>query len=225
MVHPDQSQHNPAINPQQQSALLQQVAQALLQVSQSQQGVGFGQGFLGQAAFGQGAYGYGAQGQNPYFGWGGLSPQRQLTQHDVNAVLQQIAPILPQIIAQAQQSYMPQAAFGGGLGVGGRTLSPHDVNEVVRQILPAIPQLLQSMQPQGMQPTAWQTGAGMFGFAPTTGYSQANVGWGQSAYGVSPQQTLPLQWGQTRQVTQQDIAEVARQLAEAIPATMGAQRI
>ena len=111
------------------------------------------------------------------------APQRQLTQQDVGAILQQIVPVLPQIIAQAQQNqqyqqYHPMAAYGGGFGFNQRSLSPQDVSEVVRQILPMIPQVLQSVQQQGAQagfgwPTLGQAG----------GFGQQGLGWqGQAAY-------------------------------------------
>ena len=105
MMQSDHSQQYAPNN--QQNAILQQLAQALLQVGHSQPGAGIGQGWLGQAAygpsgFGQAMYGGGfGLGNAPY--WGGGSQQRQLSPQDVSAILQQIAPVLPQIIAQAQQ--------------------------------------------------------------------------------------------------------------------------
>ena len=219
MMHSDHSQQYAPQN--QQNAVLQQLAQALLQASHSQPGGGSGQGWLGQAAygpggFGQGMYGGGGLGAAPNYGWGGGSSQRQLSPQDVSAILQQIAPVLPHIIQQAQQQqYMPQAAFGGDFDWRQRSLSPQDVNEVVRQILPAIPQLLQSMQNP-----AWQTGS--FGFGQTGGFGQPNQGFGQAAYGMTPQVT-PVQHNGWRQLTPQDIAEIARQLAEAIPQANGGQ--
>jgi len=188
-----------------------------------QHGAGFGPGWLGPGAYGQGGYGLGGFGQfNPTYGWGGMTGQRQLTPFDVSAILQQIAPILPQIIAQAQQQqYMPQAAFGGGFGGHQRSLSPQDVNEVVRQILPVIPQLLQSTQTP-----AWQGGFGQFGLGQTGqgGYGQSNWGWGQAAYGLTPQLNS-FQQSQSRQLTPQDVAEISRQLAEAIPQMAGVQPV
>ena len=182
MIHSETSQQNAFQNPQQTSpqvaAALQQLAQALQQNQQTQQG-GLGQGLFGQGAFGQGAWGQGVFGQNTPFGagqnWGG---QRQLTQQEVSNALQQIAPILPQIIAQAQQQthmQQPMAAFGGGYGFNQRSLSQQDVNEVVRQILPIVPQLLQQQQGYGQG-----------------GFGQQGSGWqGQGAYG-NPQQNTGL---------------------------------
>ncbi|MFA5956399.1 hypothetical protein [Hyphomicrobium sp.] len=120
---------------------------------------GWGNG-LGQPAFGYGPNFGGGQGWNQNFGgqFGGQWPQRQLSHQDVGEVVRQLLPILPQVIAQAQQ---PQAAFGqGGYGSGfgaaygpaARNLSQQDVNEVVRQILPVLPQivgLLQGSQQHG----------------------------------------------------------------------------
>jgi len=208
MIHSETSQQNAFQNPHQTSpqvaAALQQLAQALQQTQQTQQG-GLGQGQFGQGAFGQGVFG-----QNTPFGtgqnWGG---QRQVSQQEVSNVLQQIAPILPQIIAQAQQQnqmQQPLAAFGGGYGVNQRSLSQQDVNEVVRQILPILPQLLQQQQGQG-------------------GFGQQGSGWqGQSAYGNSQQNTGPFgqqQHQHQRQLSPQDVNEIARQLAEVIPLAYG----
>ena len=101
-----------------------------------------------------------------------------VTQQEVSNALQQIAPILPQIIAQAQQQnhmQQPMAAFGGGYGFNQRSLSQQDVNEVVRQILPIVPQLLQQQQGYGQG-----------------GFGQQGLGWqGQSAYGNPQQNTGP----------------------------------
>jgi hypothetical protein len=216
MIHSETSQQNAFQNPQQTSpqvaAALQQLAQTLQQNQQTQQG-GLGQGLFGQGAFGQGVYG-----QNTPFGtgqnWGG---QRQVSQQEVSNVLQQIAPILPQIIAQAQQQthmQQPMAAFGGGYGFNQRSLSQQDVNEVVRQILPIIPQLLQQQQGYGQG----QQGLGQ------QGYGQQGFGWqGQGAYG-NPQQNTGLfgqQHQHQRQLSPQDVNEIARQLAEVIPLAYG----
>lgn len=210
MIHSETSQQNAFQNSQQQTspqvaAALQQLAQALQQTQQ---------GGLGQGQFGQGAYGQGAFGQNTSSGqtWGG---QRQFTQQEVSNALQQIAPILPQIIAQAQQQnqmQQPMAAFGGGYGFNQRSLSPQDVNEVVRQILPIVPQLLQQQQSYG--------GGGQGGFG------QQGPGWqGQGAYGMATQQNSgPFgqhQHSHQRQLSPQDVNEIARQLAEVIPLAYG----
>jgi hypothetical protein len=208
MLHSESSQQN-AFQQQtspQVAAALQQLAQALQQNQQTQQG-GLGQGQFGQGAFGQGAFG-----QNTPFGtgqnWGG---QRQISQQEVSNALQQIAPILPQIIAQAQQQnqgQQPLAAFGGsGYGFGQRSLSQQDVNEVVRQILPIVPQLLQQQQGYGQG-----------------GFGQQGSGWqGQAAYGINSQQNIgPFgQHQHQRQLSPQDVNEIARQLAEVIPVAYG----
>ena len=171
------------------------------------QGQYFAQGTIGQGAYG--GFGNSLNGGQLNAGWGWGGAPRQLSQQDVSAILQQIAPILPQIIAQAQQHqhpYQAMAAYGGGFGAQ-RTLSPQDVSEVVRQILPVIPQLMQSTQ----QPGAWGGGFGLPGQA-----------WqGLAAYGVGPQQNpfQPLQ--QPRQLSQQDVNEIARQLSEVIQQSYG----
>ena len=214
-MHSDQTQQYSTQNPQQQTAYLQQLAQAVLQQAHHQSGAG--QGWIGQGAYGQSGYAFGGPGQaNLGFGMG--VGQRQLTQHDVSSILQQIAPILPQIIAQAQlQQSMPQAAFGGGFGLQQRTLSPQDVNEVVRQILPVIPQLLQSMQGQN-----WQGGFGQTGLGQNGGFGQWSQGWGQAAYGPT-QPANPTPQNGSRQLSQQDVNEVVRQLAEVLPSAIAGQ--
>jgi hypothetical protein len=193
--------------------------------SNPQPWTGLGQGSISHNTFGQGAFGtplggapYGA-GQN----WG--AQQRQLTQQDVGAILQQIVPVLPQIIAQAQQNqqnqqYQPMAAFGGGFGFNQRSLSPQDVSEVVRQILPVIPQVLQSMQQQGAQ-----TGLGWSTLGQAGGFGQQGLGWqGQAAYGAGPLQNPWNNYQQPqRHLSHHDVNEIARQLTEAISQGYGGQ--
>jgi hypothetical protein len=165
---------------------------------------------LGQAAYAPfaGQFGNpnlgGSMGQT---GWG--QPQRQLSPQDVSEVVRQLVPLLPQIIGQAQQ---PQAAFGhyGSSGQQARTLTSQDVNEVVRQILPVLPQIVGMLQGQGAQPIAPYGGLG------------AQTPWGQAAFGGHAPQLAAMGQQQTfgqqqRQLSQQDIAEVARQLAGLIP--------
>jgi hypothetical protein len=166
-------------------------------------------GIPGQAAYGQPLYGYQPYGQQP-FGqpnmgqfWG---QQRQLSHHDVNEVVRQLIPLLPQVLGQAQQ---PLSAIGYG-GFGQRMLTQQDVNEVVRQILPAVPQIVALLQGQ-------QAGFGGFGQAFQQPYWQQSIGQAplfQAAFGTAGA------LGQ-RQLTPQDISEVARQLASVIPQVMG----
>jgi hypothetical protein len=121
-------------------------------------------------------------------------------------VVRQIVPLLPVMLAQAQQ---PMAAFGyGGYSQGPRMLGPQDVNEVVRQILPIVPQIVSALQGgQGLHPAGYG-GYGGFGQFGQSFYGQpflAAFGGGQG-------------WGQPqRQLSQQDIGEVVRQLTAAIP--------
>jgi hypothetical protein len=200
------------------------------------QGLG-GQG-LGGHGFGQAAYGqqYGQYGNQPSTGafghiagwgaqpqWGGQqqqpqwggSQQRQLSQQDVSEVVRQLVPALPQILAQAQS---PQMAMGyAAYGQAPRMLSQQDVNEVVRQILPIVPQIVGMLQGQPqLQYAAMQGGAGpgQFGLGnPAQNFGAPQF---QSAFGT------PAGWGhQQRQLTQQDVADVTRQLVGLIPQVIG----
>src|SRR5712675_1574855 len=235
-----QQQH---LNPQQQWAPFNlQTAQPYgggLNMSSPQATGGYG---LGQAAYGQqygqyggqqpgGAFGYsagwGAQPQAQAWGqpqqpqWGGQQ-QRQLSQQDVSEVVRQLVPVLPQILAQAQQ---PHAAIGyAAYGQSPRQLSQQDVNEVVRQILPIVPQLVGMLQGQPLQYAAMQGGQGLgqqglgqFGQGnPVQNFgAQFGVPQFQSAFGA------PAAWGQQRQLTQQDVADVTRQLIGVIPQMIG----
>lgn len=203
--------HNPQFNPQQWAPFSPQFWQ----------GTGSGYG-LGQAAYGQQFGQYGAQpsigafGYNP--GWGAQAPgwgqqqpqpwgqqQRQLSQYDVSELVRQLLPALPQILAQAQQP--PMAMGYAAYGQMPRLLSQQDVNEVVRQILPFVPQIVGMLQGQPQQHYAGMQG-GLFG--------QHGLPQFQSAFGG------PALWGQPqRQLTQQDIADITRQLVGLIPQVIG----
>jgi hypothetical protein len=186
-------------------------------------GMNFG---LGQAA-------YGLQ-SGPYGGtWG----QRQLSQQDVSEVVRQIVPLLPQVLAQSQQ---PLAAFG--FGMHQRQLSPQDINEVVRQLLPILPQIVGAIQQSQspMNAAAIYGGFGQQGFGQPFGLqnahaqqSQYGIGFGNPYGQLGPQAQFgqfgsPFQaafgglqnWGQ-RQLSPQDVNEVVRQLATAIPQVIG----
>jgi hypothetical protein len=185
----------------------------------------------GQAAYGQQFGQYGGQqfGQPNMSGWGmpGWGPQRQLSHNEVGDVVRQIVPLLPQLLAQAQQH--PQAAFGyGGWGQQNygqfpRMLTQQDVNEVVRQILPILPQIVGMLQGQG----PLQAGAMYGGWSGHIGpnaqfanpYQQSQFGyqgWPHmlSAFGGT-------QAGGQRQLTQQDVNDVVRQLVGIIPQVIG----
>jgi hypothetical protein len=216
--------NNPQFNPQQWAPFNSHAAQS----------GGYG---LGQAAYGQqygqyggqpsiGALGYnagwGAQpqgwGQQQQPQWGGQQ-QRQLSQQDVSEVVRQLVPALPQILAQAQP---PHAAMGyAAYGQAPRLLSQQDVNEVVRQILPMVPQIVGMLQGQPqLQSAAMQGGSGLgqFGLGnnPAQNFgTQFGVPQFQSAFGA------PAAWGQQRQLTQQDVADVTRQLIGVIPQIIG----
>jgi hypothetical protein len=199
-------------------------------------GYGLGGYGLGQAAYGQqygqyggqplGGFGYGAGwgaqpqawGQQQQPQWAGQQ-QRQLSQQDVSEVVRQLVPVLPQILAQAQS---PHAAIGyAAYGQAPRQLSQQDVNEVVRQILPIVPQIVGALQGQPqLQYAAMQGGLGLGQFGqgnPAQNFgNQFGVPQFQSAFGA------PAGWGQQpRQLTQQDVADVTRQLIGVIPQIIG----
>jgi hypothetical protein len=181
---------------------------------------------------------WGQQQQQQQPQWGGQQ-QRQLSQQDVSEVVRQLVPALPQILAQAQQ---PHAAIGyAAYGQAPRQLSQQDVNEVVRQILPIVPQIVGMLQNQPqLQYAAMQGGQG-FG---QQGFGQQGLGQqGLGQYGLgqfgqgNPLQNLgvqfgvpqyqsafgaPAAWGQQqRQLTQQDVADITRQLIGVIPQVIG----
>src|SRR6195256_5640149 len=156
--------------------------------------------------------------------WGGQQ-QRQLSQQDVNEVVRQLVPVLPQILAQAQA---PHAAYGQApYGQAPRMLSQQDVNEVVRQILPIVPQIVGMLQGQPqLQYAAMQgglgQGLGQFGQGnPMQNFgTQHGMPQFQSAFGT------PGGFGQhlgqqQRQLSQQDVADITRQLIGVIPQVIG----
>jgi hypothetical protein len=174
---------------------------------------------LGQAAYGQqfGQYAtqppIGAFGHNA--GWGlqpqwGSQPQRQLSPIEVNDVVRQLLPALPQILAQAQQTppgMVPAAIGYAAYGAMPRLLSQQDVNEVVRQILPFVPQIVGMLQG-----TPQLQGGGLQG----NPFGQFGAPQFQSAFAG------PTLWGQPhRQLTQQDVADITRQLVGLIPQVIG----
>jgi hypothetical protein len=157
--------------------------------------------------------------QSPWGQWWGQQ-QRQLSPQDVNEVVRQLVPALPQILAQAQQPY-PALAYAA-YGQAPRTLTQQDVNDVVRQLLPLVPQIVGALQGQPFQQQfAMHGGMGGLGQGhlgqnqnPLATFQQGQYGWPQfqPAFGV------PQQWGQSqRQLTQQDVADVTRQLIGIIP--------
>ena len=168
-----------------------------------------------------------AWGQQQQPQWGGQQ-QRQLSQQDVSEVVRQLVPALPQILAQAQPQHAPigYAAYGQVP----RTLSQQDVNEVVRQILPIVPQIVGMLQNQPQLQYAAMLGGQGFG---QQGFGQQGFGqFGQgnpvqnfgAQFGVPQFQSAfgaPAAWGQQRQLTQQDVADVTRQLIGVIPQVIG----
>jgi hypothetical protein len=267
--------HNSQFNPQAWAAFNSQAAQpygAWTYAPWMQAIGGYGQGGygLGQAAYGQqygqyggqpsiGGFGYNTGGYNTGWGaqpqgfgqqqqpWWGGQQQRQLSQQDVSEVVRQLVPVLPQILAQAQQ---PHAAIGyAAFGQAPRQLSQQDVNEVVRQILPIVPQIVgmlqnqpqlqyaamqggQGLGQQGLgQQGLGQQGLGQQGFGGQGQFGLGQFGQGNLAqhfgtqFGVPQFQAAfgaPGGWGQqTRQLTQQDVADVTRQLIGVIPQVIG----
>ena len=192
------------------------------------------------AAWGGQPQGQGQGQQQPQW-WGqqpGLGQQpRQLSQQDVSEVVRQLLPALPQILAMTQQPY-------GGIGYTAhgqapRMLSQQDVNEVVRQILPIVPQIVGMLQGQPqLQYAALQGGQFPFQQGGQFPFQQGGQGqfpfqqppfqYGASQYGAQPQfqsafggQTLGGGLGPQQRLTQQDAAEVARQLVGMIPQVIG----
>jgi hypothetical protein len=207
------------------------------------QGYGSPFGQLGMGGFGQGGYG-----QQPNWGMqSGYGQQRQLTPLDVAEVARQLAPL----VAQAQQQPLAAFGYGPS-GQQQRLLSQQDVADVVRQILPILPQIVGALQQQGGgagQPGAMSGqigfGQGFMGHHQHTqnpfgqafgnpqqfgqmgqpfgqmGQPSGQMGWpgAQAAYGA------PQNWASTqpqRQLTPQDITEVARHLASMLPQANGA---
>jgi hypothetical protein len=189
----------------------------------------------GQAAYGlqHGQYAGQPLGWAQQFGWG---QQRQLSQHDVSEVIRQLLPALPQILAQAQQPYpgFGNAAYGNVP----RTLTQQDVNDIVRQLLPLVPQIVGTLQGQPYQQFAMHGGIGGLGqsLGSQTPFAAQNplAAWLQQPWGAQSgngqigasqflqpafggQQWNPMQ----RQLSQQDVAEVTRQLVGLIPQVIG----
>ncbi|SRR6266567_7986451 len=213
-------------------------------LGQAAYGQQYGQ-YGGQPSIGAFGYnpGWGMQpqgwGQQQQPQWGGQQ-QRQLSQQDVSEVVRQLVPVLPQILAQAQA---PHAAIGyAAYGQAPRQLSQQDVNEVVRQILPIVPQIVGALQGQPqLQYAAMQGGQGFGqqGFGQQ-GFGQHGLGQGLGQFGQgNPAQSFgtqsgfggpqfqsafgaPAAWGQhQRQLTQQDVSDITRQLIGVIPQVIG----
>jgi len=110
-------------------------------------------------------------------------------------------------------------------GQAPRQLSPQDVSEVVRQILPIVPQIVGMLQSQPqMQPSAMHggPGQGQFGLGYPMQTQPAQM-WG-TQFGAPQFQAAfggPTGLGQQRQLTQQDVADITRQLIGVIPQVIG----
>jgi hypothetical protein len=120
---------------------------------------------LAQAQQPMAAFGYGG-------GYGGAFNQgpRMLTQHDVNEVVRQILPIVPQIVSLLQSGQSPQQAGHGGLGPMGQTFYGQ----------PFQPQFASAQFPfgqMGIQPSQSAYGGGQgWGHAPQRQLTQHDVG-------------------------------------------------
>ena len=174
---------------------------------------GFGQQQPQGAAWGWGAQPQGFGQQQPQGAWGAQGfgqQQRQLSQQDVGEAVRQLLPQLSQILAQTQQ---PHAGIGyAAYGQTPRMLSQQDVNEVVRQILPIVPQIVGMLQGQPqLQYAALQGGQSPFQYGAPQFQSAFGASTHGSMFGGQPQ----------RQLTQQDVADVTRQLVGLIPQVIG----
>jgi hypothetical protein len=140
--------------------------------------------------------------------------QRQLTPQDVNEVVRQLLPVVPQIVAALQgQPQLQHAAMYGGSGAG--QLGQGGLQGGLQGgFAPHYAQHLGSALPIGQsfqqQPPFQQQSFGQPGWPN----AQAAFG-GQGAWGS--------QWGQPqqRQLSQQDVTEVTRQLVGLIPQVIG----
>jgi hypothetical protein len=153
------------------------------------------------------AFGYAAYGQAP----------RQLSQQDVNEVVRQILPIVPQIVGMLQnQPQLQYAAMQGGLGLNQQGLGQQGMNQ---QGLGQQGFGQQGLGQQGSgQQGLNQQGLGQFGQGnPFQNFGgQFGLPQFQSAFGA------PAGWGQQqRQLSQQDVADVTRQLIGMIPQVIG----
>jgi hypothetical protein len=191
---------------------------------------GFGSGWGAQQPQGWGQQAWG--GQQPWGGqqaWGGQQPwggmqQRQLSQQDVSEVVRQLVPVLPQVLAQAQGSH---AGIGyAAYGQAPRMLSQQDINEVVRQILPIVPQIVGMLQNQPQAQYGGIPGGlgfGQFGLGQS-GLGQSGIGHPAQNFGAQAAFGSPSGFGfgqQQRQLTQQDVADITRQLIGVIPQVIG----
>jgi hypothetical protein len=105
-------------------------------------------------------------------------------------------------------------------------LSQQDVNEVVRQLLPIVPQIVGMLQNQPqLQYAAMQGGQGFGqqGFGQQ-GFGQQGLGQFGQGFGTPfgmPQFQSAYGAQQGRQLTQQDVADITRQLIGVIPQVIG----
>ena len=153
-----------------------------------------------QAAFGQSGFG-GGYGQNFGAQW---QQQRPLSQQDVNEVVRQILPVIPQIVGllqQGQQGGYANAAYGGGQAwnnQGWNNQGQHGqggfgyVNQHPSQLS------LFGQSPFGQN---------QFG----QNQQNANGAYGQAAFGGNQGA------GQHRQLNQAEVGEIVRQLTNALP--------
>jgi hypothetical protein len=140
-------------------------------------------------------------------------PQRQLSPQDVNEIVRQLLPVVPQIVSALQgQPQLQHAAMYGGYGAGQFGQAGLPSHYTAQHLGSAFP-YGQNFQQQAFQQQPSQQ---LFG-QPGWPYAQAAFG-AQGAFGTPWGQQS---WGQQRQLSQQDVTEVARQLVGIIPQVIG----
>ena len=137
--------------------------------------------------------------------------QRQLTPQDVSEVVRQLLPLVPQIVGALQgQPQVQHAAMYGGYGAGqpgqigsGQGYPPQHFGSPLG--------IAQNFQQQPFQQQPFQQQP--FG----------QLGWPNAQAAFGAQGGLGAPWGQPqqRQLSQQDVTEVARQLVGVIPQVIG----
>jgi hypothetical protein len=144
------------------------------------------------------------------------TPQRQLSPQDVNEIVRQLLPVVPQIVSALQgQPQLQHAAMYGGHGAGQFGQGGLPSHHTAQHLGSASP-FGQSFQQQPFQQQPWQQ-FGQSGWP----YAQAAFG-AQGSFGApGGQQASGQSWGQQRQLSQQDVTEVARQLVGIIPQVIG----
>jgi len=156
-----------------------------------------------QASFGQG--GYGGYGFGAAYGQAG----RNLSQQDVNEVVRQILPVIPQIVGLLQQQGGQQGSYGNAVYGGGQGLNHLGWNN-------------QGWNNPGWNNQGWQNPGlhNQGGYSNQNPYQLSLFGqnqpnafgpYGQAAFGGNQG------YGQQRQLNQAEVGEIVRQLTAALP--------